>query len=400
MDAWKGAATKCRRLRKLQLQVSHQRSQQMASQALQHWANRWSNLVQHQQNLREFDVACWHRSCRRAMDAWCLARQWEVRVAQQMKSSKLQLQRQIFEAWMRTWKAERKEALLLLQSDQLQRRLRLRRSFRVLQWHAEQRQGQMGWIKRWWILARLSRRSREVEALQQKAENFARHRNRQLILNLLSTWHIYAGARRAAGRAGQRVRRRHQQVLLLKWRKGFEAREAARVAKCQQAVKHSLLLRSFGAWAMWYRRNLSIRRFASKVFSRLRRKALTVSIHGWAEVARELAARETRYLLQVNDFQRKRKRQAHLLLLQAWHREAKASADATRTARLRKVFACWRLTSQEQRLLQKYLQECATISFQGSQSPKEVSVGPAELERIYREMADYRWNVDAWDLSD
>lgn len=173
------------------------------------------------------------------------------------------------------------------------------------------------------------------------------------------------------------------------------------------------------------------------------------------------------------------------------------------------VFACWRLASQEQRLLQKcaaksthvdmirwhsrachdswycenrcvvfgippklwyswlfdrhlakncrYLQECATISFQapigqtllspyactkvcmciisqGSQSPKEVSVGsctyvveqrtflqsfqiqarpvtpleklgysststfdqksrPADLERIYREMADYRWNV-------
>ena len=29
--------------------------------------------------------------------------------------------------------------------------------------------------------------------------------------------------------------------------------------------------------------------------------------------------------------------QAHLLLIQAWHREAKASADATRTARLRKA---------------------------------------------------------------
>ena len=33
----------------------------------------------------------------------------------------------------------------------------------------------------------------------------------------------------------------------------------------------------------------------------------------------------------------KRWGQAHLLLIQAWHREAKASADATRTARLRKA---------------------------------------------------------------
>ena len=400
VDAWKGAAARCRRLREQQQHVSIQRCRQTKVQALHHWSRRWSRMVQHQQNLRDFDVACWHRSCRRAMSAWLMARRWEVKVASQITTLNLRWQQKVFEAWLMTWYGERKEALLLHQSERLLHKSRLRRSFQALHWHAQIQQSQLGWIKRWWILARISRRCREVEALEQKAGEIWRDKRRQVTNAVFSIWRNYTGVRKAAHHAGQSVRRRHQQAVLLTWHSTYEARQEALRSQCEEVVNRSLLLRAWRSWIKWYRRNLALRRFATKVFARLRRTALLESVHAWAEVACQLAARETRYLLQVNDFQRQSKQKVKRFWLRAWQQEAKRSADAARLTRLQKVFACWRLASQEQLLLQKYLQECASINFQESQKSNALSVGPADLERIYREMADYRWNVDAWDMFD
>ena len=334
------------------------------------------------------------------MSAWLMARRWEVKVASQITTLNLRWQQKVFEAWLMTWYGERKEALLLHQSERLLHKSRLRRSFQALHWHAQIQQSQLGWIKRWWILARISRRCREVEALEQKASEIWRDKRRQVTNAVFSIWRSYTGVRKAAHHAGQSVRRRHQQAVLLTWHSTYEARQEALRSQCEEVLNRSLLLRAWRSWIKWYRRNLALRRFATKVFARLRRTALLESVHAWAEVACQLAARETRYLLQVNDFQRQSKQKVKRFWLRAWQQEAKRSADAARLTRLQKVFACWRLASQEQLLLQKYLQECASINFQESQKSNALSVGPADLERIYREMADYRWNVDAWDMFD
>ena len=42
----------------------------------------------------------------------------------------------------------------------------------------------------------------------------------------------------------------------------------------------------------------------------------------------------------------------------------------------------------------KYLQECARINFHAPNSAAGTAVSAAaDLERLYREMADYRWNI-------
>ncbi|CAK9071742.1 unnamed protein product, partial [Durusdinium trenchii] len=113
MDAWKGAATRCRCLREHQLRVSHQRCNQTLARAIRLWEQRWSKWVRHRRSLQEFDVACWHRICRRAMDAWVRVLQLEAIAAKVRSSLNLRLQLMMFQVWVAQWHHDRKESVLL-----------------------------------------------------------------------------------------------------------------------------------------------------------------------------------------------------------------------------------------------------------------------------------------------
>ena len=257
MESWKGTAAKCRRLREQELHVSNQRNHQMMIRSIRHWEKRWSKLVQHRSSLQEFDVACWHRSCRRAMDAWLMVVRWEAFAVRRQKASNIKLQSTVFQSWVVQWRRHRTEALLL---DRCTRKLQ---TFRLL-------------------------------------------------------------------------------CSLRAWQK----------AKHDEALAQALLRRTMLGWIQRYRKNLSLRIFATRVYSRSRKDYLVESFNSWAEVTSELASLETRYLLQASDLQARLRSKARLSFFRCWRSEVESSLMATSMARKRKVFACWRLATQEQLLLQ------------------------------------------------
>ncbi|CAK9044967.1 unnamed protein product [Durusdinium trenchii] len=133
MDAWKGAATRCRCLREHQLRVSHQRCNQTLARAIRLWEQRWSKWVRHRRSLQEFDVACWHRICRRAMDAWVKVLQLEAIAAKVRSSLNLRLQLMVFQVWVAQWHHDRKESVLLRLSALFLRKRGLKCGVRAFQ---------------------------------------------------------------------------------------------------------------------------------------------------------------------------------------------------------------------------------------------------------------------------
>ncbi|CAK8995123.1 unnamed protein product, partial [Durusdinium trenchii] len=130
MDAWEAATAKCRDLHQHQLLVSNQRCKRTVARAMLLWEQRWSKLVQHRRSLQEFDVACWHRICRRAMDAWIRVLQWKALAQRHHRASRFKLQCWMFQVWVTLWQAKREEALL---TRQVLHRFRLQRGERALQ---------------------------------------------------------------------------------------------------------------------------------------------------------------------------------------------------------------------------------------------------------------------------
>jgi len=115
----------------------------------------------------------------------------------------------------------------------------------------------------------------------------------------------------------------------------------------------------------------------------------------WAEAARSLALQETRRLLQADDIRRRCRRKAAGRAFAHWSTAVRLRCEAAKAARIRKVFSSWHLAVQEQALLQKYLQECASVTLQGSSDrmPHPTTTRPTDLEQVYREMAELRWDV-------
>ena len=136
IESWKGAAAKCRRLREQELHVSNQRNHQMMTRSIRHWEQRWSKLVQHRSSLQEFDVACWHRSCRRAMDAWLMVVHWEAIANKLLSRRGFRMQMAAFQAWMAQWHHDRKESVLSRLSALFLRKQGLMGGVRALRWNA------------------------------------------------------------------------------------------------------------------------------------------------------------------------------------------------------------------------------------------------------------------------
>ncbi|CAE8612772.1 unnamed protein product, partial [Polarella glacialis] len=164
-----------------------------------------------------------------------------------------------------------------------------------------------------------------------------------------------------------------------------------------EAAKRLLWQQVLQGWLEWRRRAAALRRGAELVAGRLARRCVRSALGSWVEVANTLASLETRYLLQVDDFRRRARRRAWSALLAGWHAAAAVSRETCQQARLGKVFACWRLAAQEQLLLRRYLQECSAANFKGKadrrSEPKTGSVGPSDLEKLYRQMAEQRWDA-------
>ncbi|CAJ1418652.1 unnamed protein product, partial [Effrenium voratum] len=113
LEAWKEQAAKHRHLHERSLQVSNLRCQRTQVRALQHWQHRWAALTQHRRQLCDFDVACWHRSCRRAMTAWLVVRRREATARSLQKATGLRVSHLVFQVWVTQWQRERKESVLL-----------------------------------------------------------------------------------------------------------------------------------------------------------------------------------------------------------------------------------------------------------------------------------------------
>jgi len=190
---------------------------------------------------------------------------------------------------------------------------------------------------------------------------------------------------------------RFTHLIRLAWghwsHRSMRSRRARAVAEMvSQAAKQLLQNSFFKAWKDLCQKIVKLREAKGIVSLRAAYNLAERVLQAWAQVARRLAALETRFLLQVDDFRRHVRRKGLATALRAWQSQAALAVQAARLARLKKVFACWRLASQEQVLLRRYLSECSAENFKGL-PPCKTSVRPADLERLYRKMAEHRWDV-------
>lgn len=130
----------------------------------------------------------------------------------------------------------------------------------------------------------------------------------------------------------------------------------------------------------------------SQLFDEWKQSCGAQMLTAWAEAARSMAMQETRRLLQADDIRRRSRRKAAGRAFAEWSTAVRVRCEAANAARIRKVFASWHLAVQEQALLQKYLQECASVTLQGSDRMPQTT-RPTDLEQVYREMAELRWDV-------
>jgi len=192
-----------------------------------------------------------------------------------------------------------------------------------------------------------------------------------------------------------------QQKVWKGWARGAaRSRRRRKVADVvRQAVTQLIYNSVLKGWQTWCQKRRKLRSAELHVYTKLWQSFLQQTLRSWGEAAKHLAALETRYLLQVDDFRRRARRRARTALFLAWFAEATRMVREARLAKIGKVFACWHLAAQEQLLLRRYLRECSVANFKGVAGKSSPStVGPADLERVYREMAEHRW--DALELSE
>uniref|UniRef100_A0A7S2GX15 Sfi1 spindle body domain-containing protein n=1 Tax=Alexandrium andersonii TaxID=327968 RepID=A0A7S2GX15_9DINO len=156
------------------------------------------------------------------------------------------------------------------------------------------------------------------------------------------------------------------------------------------------LLRSWCCWCRW---RTVVRAHLESIMAQHARRYVTAALGGWLAVAQRLAALETRFLLQVDDFKWRSRERLLEASIAAWHAEAQRARQAARRTRLARAFTCWRLLVQEQLLLQKYLQECSDANIAGAWSHGAIeqsepgSVQLADFKQLYTEMATQRWDL-------
>merc|ERR1719362_1577889 len=128
-------------------------------------------------------------------------------------------------------------------------------------------------------------------------------------------------------------------------------------------------------------------------------RQMAAALHGWLAAARRLVVLETRRLLQADDLCRRLRWRMLVAVLASWHAEVICALQAAQRVHTSKVFTCWRLYSQEQMLLRRYLRECADANFQPPTDPGLVErqgfVQLVDFEQLYTEMAAQRWGVVA-----
>merc|ERR1712062_138524 len=82
-------------------------------------------------------------------------------------------------------------------------------------------------------------------------------------------------------------------------------------------------------------------------------------------------------------------------LLVMWLQESRRARHVACVGRVGHAFECWRLTAREQALLRKYLAECSLSTLRDSASAgiSPCTVHHSDFERLYAEMAAYRWDA-------
>ncbi|CAJ1340263.1 unnamed protein product, partial [Effrenium voratum] len=180
---------------------------------------------------------------------------------------------------------------------------------------------------------------------------------------------------------------------LLKKMMGAWMRKARAMREMLQQAKLKAKQRSLGAWKEGAAK---CRRLRSKSLQVSNRRQSQVQVRALQHWQHRWSAR-TQHRRQLRDFDVTCWHRCCRRAMTAWH-VVRRQEETARAAQLRKVFACWRLAAREQQLLEKYLHECAAINIQGKSTKSTVEA--SDLEQLYREMAEYRWNVDLWDLSD
>jgi len=162
---------------------------------------------------------------------------------------------------------------------------------------------------------------------------------------------------------------------------------------------------AFHTWLRWLRWEVAARLATLRLAALQVRRRIIAALTGWLVVAKALAARETRHMLQADDLWRRRRQALCMAVAIAWRRAAAESGSVGRRRRAARAFACWQLYAQEQVLLRRYLHECSRANFQGcgsgrrrggdldDDSGQSMSVRPADFERLYGQMAAHRWEV-------
>jgi len=221
INSWKAAVARRRSLRECRLKVVNLRRHQTMAWAIRHWLSRCSTAEPHHdlrepvESMRDFDVllasvAYGRRCCRRAMNAWQLAVQWEALASRLHRSSGLRLQSAVFQVWVDQWHQDRKEAALLRRAEHFSRRQRLEAGVDAFRWNVV-----------------LSARARTLQEAQSRLEESLRFRQRQTLEDCWSAMLRYS----------------KQRKLMKLYRKGADLHYV-----------RTRLGRAWQAWHSWYRK--------------------------------------------------------------------------------------------------------------------------------------------------
>jgi len=241
---------------------------------------------------------------------------------------------------------------------------------------------------------------RQYEARSAHAHRASTGRRRRLALG---SWRAAAaGARRrrfGAKLADSMHCRWVQRTAWLQWLQlastGAEVRAAAHQAG--EAVLAQLACNLLHVWRERCRWAAAMR-LATMRFTALQvRRRVLQALAAWRTTARELLALATMHELQADDLWRNQRKALGAVVATAWRQEVERSRLAASQARTAKVLACWRLYTQEQVLLRRYLGQCSMANFRGDTSESASSVPgavqPADFERLYEQMAAHRWDL-------
>jgi len=257
---------------------------------------------------------------------------------------------------------------------------------------AELRACLQGWRK----VAEVKKRKHAIAA--RAAEASFKQQNRQCKVLAFSRW--FKSCRCIATiRAAERS---CKQCCFAAWQQRATLQTSARAhaegLMCVAAVeaerkRKGLILH---AWHLSWKRSRFVRQAGLAITMHDKTSALAA----WRQAAKASMKRQTQWLLQVEEFRRRRRRIHCSLAFRTWCTMLNDLHAASR-ARLLDIFAFWRLWIQEQALLRQYLRECVAETRRAlSPDAARDTVGYVEFERVYGAMADRCWDVTGHGESD